>query len=97
MRAETFFSRAAAALFACILILLSFLAIVAVRSHFDEKTDKTSYHSTKEETMTNRPQINIRIKDENKAYLESWADREKRSLSNLLNLIIENAIDKDKS
>ncbi len=45
--------------------------------------------------MTNRPQINIRIKDENKTYLESWADREKRSLSNLLNLIIENAIEKD--
>jgi len=42
--------------------------------------------------MTTMPQINIRIKDEDKEYLERWADQEKRSLSNLINLILTKAI-----
>ena len=47
--------------------------------------------------MSKRPQINIRIPEETKSVLEAWAVEEGRTLSNLVNFIIAEALKVKKS
>lgn len=47
--------------------------------------------------MTGNPQVSIRITEATKQALEAWALQEGRSLSNLINLILRQAVDRKAS
>ncbi|MEM7557157.1 MAG: hypothetical protein AAF378_24335 [Cyanobacteria bacterium P01_A01_bin.84] len=44
-----------------------------------------------------KPRLNFTLTEENKSYIEQWAEKEKRSIANLLEIIVTEAIEKDKS
>ncbi|MEM7727371.1 MAG: hypothetical protein AAF208_13535 [Cyanobacteria bacterium P01_A01_bin.45] len=44
-----------------------------------------------------KPRLNFTLTEDNKKYIEQWAAKEKRSIANLLEIIVTEAIEKDKS
>ncbi len=43
---------------------------------------------------TKKPRLTIYLSQEKRDYLEQWAEKDKRSLSNLVGLLIDEAIEK---
>jgi hypothetical protein len=43
-----------------------------------------------------KPRLNFTLTEENKVYIEQWAEKEKRSIANLLEILVTEAIEKDK-
>lgn len=46
---------------------------------------------------TKKPKISIYLSDEQKEALEDWAKREKRSISNLISVLVDEALEKQTS
>ncbi|HEY9673827.1 MAG TPA: hypothetical protein V6D11_20470 [Waterburya sp.] len=45
---------------------------------------------------TKKPKVSIYLTDEQKAALEDWARREKRSISNLISVLVDEALSRQK-
>ncbi len=45
---------------------------------------------------TKKPKVSIYLSDEQKTALEDWAKREKRSISNLISVLVDEALEKQK-
>jgi hypothetical protein len=46
---------------------------------------------------TKKPKVSIYLSDEQKNALEDWAKREKRSISNLISVLVDEALEKQKA
>lgn len=46
---------------------------------------------------TKKPKISIYLSDDQKTALEDWAKREKRSISNLISVLVDEALEKQKA